>query len=90
MPYPRHAVHVLTLTRPACTLRWQTLESDGNMKSYTFKKGDAIIFPSYKFHSVAPVTGGCRRTLILELWRGDTKHCDHRCDILKGAYCDHV
>ena len=43
-----------------------------------FELGDAIIFPSYKYHSVRAVTTGCRKTLVLEFWAGDERHCDHR------------
>jgi hypothetical protein len=40
---------------------FQTLESDGTMKSYDFNVGDALIFPSYKYHSVAPISSGVRK-----------------------------
>ena len=54
-----------------------------------FGLGDAIIFPSYKYHSVRPVTGGCRKTLVLEFWTGVERHCDHRCPQPTGR-CDHT
>jgi hypothetical protein len=54
-----------------------------------FELGDAIIFPSYKYHSVRAVTTGCRKTLVLEFWAGDERHCDHRCPLPTGL-CDHT
>ena len=41
--------------------------------------GDAIIFPSHKFHNVAQVTNGKRVVLVCEIWDGEKKSCCHRC-----------
>ena len=63
---------------------FETLEADGAMRRHAFERGDAIVFPSYKYHSVAQVTKGLRRVLVLELWQGDEKLCDHRCTVARG------
>jgi len=44
-----------------------------------FKKGDAIVFPSHKYHCVHPVVHGLRRVLVLEIWLGEERRCPHRC-----------
>lgn len=56
-----------------------TPEHDGVLKQYTFERGDAMIFPSHKYHCVQPVTSGERRVLVVELWRGEERTCAHRC-----------
>ena len=56
----------------------QTLEPDGELRTHEFGTGDALIFPSYKYHTVAPVTGGLRQTLVMEFWRGEERWCNHR------------
>ena len=48
-------------------------------KVHTFERGDAVFFMSHKRHTVAPVSAGCRRVLIAELWHGPQRHCAHRC-----------
>ena len=53
--------------------------------SPTFEQGDAIIFPSHKYHTVVPVLSGRRRTLILEFWCGEERLCPHRCEQHWGA-----
>eukprot|EP00966_Prymnesium_polylepis_P156290 3610723-Prymnesium_polylepis.2 len=64
---------------------FQTLECDGQLKTHAFAHGDVVVFPSYKYHSITPVTRGCRRVLVVELWHGDEKHCNHRCDTAQGS-----
>ena len=57
-------------------------EVDGSttvVDSKQFQKGDAAFFMSHKYHNVLPVTGGLRRVLVAELWRGPNKTCPHRC-----------
>ena len=39
---------------------------------------------SYKYHTVAEITGGKREVLVLEYWNGDEKPCDHRCTVARG------
>ena len=56
-----------------------TLESDGSMAQHDFGKGDVLVFLSHKAHCVRPVTRGLRQTLIVELWEGEERRCDHRC-----------
>jgi len=41
--------------------------------------GDAVIFPSHKFHNVSQVTSGKRIVLVMEIWEGEAKKCFHRC-----------
>ena len=61
-----------------------TLEADGSMLRHVFERGDALVFPSYKYHTVAPIEAGVRQVLVLEFWNGDAKGCDHRCDVARG------
>lgn len=49
-----------------------------------FKVGDALIFPSYKYHTVGKITGGVRECLVMEFWNGEEKLCNHRCNIARG------
>ena len=68
-----------------------TLEADGSMLAHDFAAGDALVFPSYKYHSVTRITGGVRRTLVIEYWRGDENRCNHRCELLQplgSELCD--
>ena len=44
-----------------------------------FGYGDAVVFPSHKYHNVEPVTRGRRVVLVAELWEGPEKECAHRC-----------
>ena len=64
--------------------RFATLEASGEHLEHLFERGDAVVFPSYKYHSVTPVERGERRALVLELWDGDEKFCDHRCGVARG------
>lgn len=61
-----------------------TLDGDGAAERHAFARGDALVFPSYKYHSVAPVTAGRRATLVVEFWRGDENRCNHRCDLQRA------
>lgn len=65
-----------------------TLETDGNLKSYNFLKGDALIFPSHKYHCIQPVQEGERRVFVVELWEGEERTCAHRCTQHIGS-CDY-
>jgi len=49
-----------------------------------FQVGDALIFPSYKYHTVGKITGGVRECLVMEFWNGEEKLCNHRCNIARG------
>ena len=47
-----------------------------------------LVFPSHKFHCVAPVTAGRRNVLVCELWEGLPRPCPQRCTDPWGAcYC---
>jgi hypothetical protein len=59
---------------------FQTLETDGTMKSYAFERGDVLIFLSHKYHCVQRVRSGSRRVLVIELWDGAERICAHRCE----------
>lgn len=61
-----------------------TIESGGFQK-HKLAKGDALVFPSHKYHSFADVETGRRQVLSLELWDGDMRECAHRCDQRLGA-----
>jgi hypothetical protein len=58
---------------------FQTLEPDGTMRTHEYELGDAIVFVSHKYHSVAPITSGRRNVLITEIWKGPERSCAHRC-----------
>ena len=64
---------------------FSTRDGDATVSSPVFEMGDAIVFPSYKYHSVAPITSGRRATLVVEFWQGDENRCNHRCDLLREA-----
>ena len=64
--------------------RFQTLEEDGSTLEHVFERGDALIFPSYKYHGVSRVESGRRRVLVLELWNGEERFCNHRCTVTRG------
>ena len=57
------------------------------MKEYEFEQGDAMVFCSYKYHCVSPVTRGTRRVFIQELWAGAEKTFPHRCENRVGECC---
>lgn len=63
-------------------------DATSTIKQYEFNKGDAIIFPSLKYHQVGEITQGCRKVLVLEFWNGVERHCDHRCHTPQGV-CTH-
>ena len=69
--------------------QFSTLEADGTMKEYShFKKGDALVFVSHKFHCVSPVSASRRHVLVMELWEGEERGCAHRCERQRG-HCGH-
>ena len=39
-------------------------EADGSLQPHVFAAGDALIFPSYKYHSVGRILTGMRQTLV--------------------------
>eukprot|EP00485_Elphidium_margaritaceum_P008140 CAMPEP_0202685116 /NCGR_PEP_ID=MMETSP1385-20130828/795_1 /ASSEMBLY_ACC=CAM_ASM_000861 /TAXON_ID=933848 /ORGANISM="Elphidium margaritaceum" /LENGTH=217 /DNA_ID=CAMNT_0049339379 /DNA_START=53 /DNA_END=706 /DNA_ORIENTATION=+ len=47
-----------------------TWESNETFKVYEVQKGDMLIFPSHKYHSVDTVTKGQRYVLVIEIWNG--------------------
>ena len=57
--------------------------------AHEFQRGDAMIFPSHKYHCVQPVVSGMRQVLILEFWLGEERRCNHRCEQHFGD-CGHV
>ena len=58
---------------------FMTLEADGELNCTEFDKGDVLVFPSHKFHCIQPVKEGERAVVIVELWRGESRTCPHRC-----------
>ncbi|CAE7040409.1 for [Symbiodinium natans] len=60
-----------------------TLEGNG-LQKHAFDRGDALIFLSHKAHCVQPVTEGLRQTLVMELWEGEERRCNHRCHQRSG------
>lgn len=83
----------LMLVEPASGGGFETLEinSAGEevMRQHEFKRGDAIVFPSHKYHCVQPVEEGMRQVMILEVWVGEERRCNHRCEQHFGR-CPHV
>ena len=63
---------------------FRTLESDGTLLPHQFggrdRPGDALLFVSHKYHCVQPVCKGLRRVLVIELWLGPDRDCEHRCN----------
>jgi hypothetical protein len=59
-------------------------EGKREMQRHRFQLGDAVIFPSLKFHQVSTITKGCRKVLVLEFWHGVERHCSHRCHTTEG------
>ena len=65
-----------------------TREADGTDAAHPLEKGDAAVFVSHKPHFVSPVTAGERRVLVIELWEGSERPCNHRCQVREGPRCD--
>eukprot|EP00927_Polykrikos_kofoidii_P073913 TRINITY_DN69928_c0_g1_i1.p1 TRINITY_DN69928_c0_g1~~TRINITY_DN69928_c0_g1_i1.p1 ORF type:complete len:812 (-),score=111.49 TRINITY_DN69928_c0_g1_i1:40-2475(-) len=61
-----------------------TVEHDGSIARHDFSQGDVLVFPSHKPHFVQPVTSGLRQVMVLELWDGEERRCDHRCPLHRG------
>mmetsp|Transcript_52424 Transcript_52424/g.67231 ORF Transcript_52424/g.67231 Transcript_52424/m.67231 type:complete len:275 (+) Transcript_52424:337-1161(+) len=59
-----------------------------HVEKHKFELGDALIFPSLKYHQVGLITSGCRKVLVIEFWDGIERHCDHRCHTPQGK-CDY-
>jgi hypothetical protein len=60
--------------------QFKTFETDGKMKEWHVEnEGDALFFPSHKYHSVMPVTTGIRHALVMELWAAKACKRSHRC-----------
>lgn len=58
------------------------------MREHRFERGDALVFPSHKYHCVSEVTSGRRVVLVAELWEGLARTCPQRCSDPFGAcYC---
>jgi hypothetical protein len=67
--------------------QFQTEESDGSLKQYSFEKGDALVFVSHKPHCVNKVRSGRRNVLVLEFWYGPERQCPHRCEKFGQLIC---
>ena len=61
---------------------------------HTFELGDALLFPSEKYHGVSRVVGGTRHALIVEFWDGPDRRCAHYCPsssmILQSTVADRM
>eukprot|EP01047_Picozoa_sp_COSAG01_P055284 COSAG01_NODE_6138_length_3829_cov_4.557105_2_plen_191_part_00 len=62
-----------------------TTGGDGAAVAHSFDRGDCLVFQSHRRHHVTPVTAGRRNVLILEFWKGEERHCGHRCTRHWGA-----
>ena len=62
-----------------------TLEADGSVQTHLFRAGDALVFPSNKYHTVGRILTGVRQTLVVEYWQGDENGCNHRCELVRPA-----
>ena len=56
----------------------QTLEPDGKLLKHEWQRGDALVFPSHKYHCVSELTQGTRQVLVCELWQGTENHTPTR------------
>jgi len=99
LPHPRHydagscvTIDVM-LSEPDQGGSFETMErgADGTeaLRAHEFRKGDAVCFPSHKYHCVQPVEAGTRVVLIMELWVGEERRCNHRCEQHFG-HCGHA
>lgn len=82
----------LMLAEPDSGGTFETLELiDGKETkvAHEFRRGDAMVFPSHKYHSVQPVQAGMRQVMIFEFWVGEERRCNHRCEQHFGD-CKHV
>jgi len=59
---------------------FQTLETDGELLTHDFERGDALFFLSHKDHAVTELTAGRRNIMVVELWEGVNRRCPQRCD----------
>merc|ERR1711924_5656 len=59
----------------------------GTVTVIPLRRGDAVVYPSAKYHRIEPVRKGFRRTLVIELWDGRNSTDDHRCDTKRGDCC---
>lgn len=72
------------LEEPESGGEFQTPEADGAATTHNFRRGDALVFPSAKYHRVEAVRRGRRRTLVVEFWCGREVTEDHRCETRVG------
>lgn len=57
---------------------FRTYEDGDVHKVHPMERGDAICFVSHKYHNIAELTRGTRRSLVTELWQGGVGHCGRR------------
>lgn len=50
---------------------FQTYENGDRNIEHGMEKGDGVCFVSHKYHNIAKVEGGQRRSLVVELWEGE-------------------
>ena len=48
-------------------------------ETHRFERGDCLVFPSHKAHSVGRVRSGARKVFVVEFWRGVACTCNCRC-----------
>jgi hypothetical protein len=53
---------------------FHTNEVDGQQLEHPMSQGDVICFVAHKYHNIAEVTKGRRRSMVIELWQGGTDH----------------
>eukprot|EP01123_Difflugia_compressa_P016031 TRINITY_DN948_c0_g1_i1.p1 TRINITY_DN948_c0_g1~~TRINITY_DN948_c0_g1_i1.p1 ORF type:complete len:434 (-),score=95.96 TRINITY_DN948_c0_g1_i1:135-1436(-) len=56
----------------------QTWDGDDRFTKYDLKRGDCVVFPSHKYHSVTEVTSGTRQIVAVEMWEGEEGEEDLR------------
>lgn len=74
----------IMLSRPGVDFLGGDLELTPATEAMPFRRGDALIFPSHKYHSVQPVLSGLRQVFVLELWVGRERSCPHHCHLHWG------
>ena len=72
LDYGSHFTMVLMLsdTKDFSGGVFKTWEADGSWAMHELEKGDCIVIPSHKYHSVGEVTGGTRVVCVMEVWDG--------------------
>lgn len=53
---------------------FRTYELGDTHTTHPLGRGHAVAFCSHKYHNITPITRGCRKSLVMELWQGGVGH----------------